>query len=289
MQFFLQLLFNGLSVAGVYALLAAGVTLIFGLTGIVNFAHGQFFMLAAYVTWYVSERGSSFIGAAAVAVLLLTAVGFGLERGVFRFTMRRPITGFIVSLGLIPFIGAIVIQLWGTIERDVPPPISSVWAADQVLVPAQRVVVISTTLVVCVALFAVLRYTQLGRSLRAAANNRAMASALGINVTRLVTIAFIIGSAIAGVGGALVASLYPITPELGTTFVFKAFAIALIGGLGNVVGAMLAALLVAASEAMVAGYLSSDWSDVFVLVAMLVILLVRPNGLFRGTEGSSVV
>jgi branched-chain amino acid transport system permease protein len=285
----IQLVFDGLSSASIYVLLAVGVTLIFGLTGIVNFAQGQLLMLGAYVTWAVDQTGLSFYLCLLAGVAAMGLFGAALELGLFRRTIRNPITGFIVSLGLISALDALGVGIWGTDPQSVFPPLESSLNVGGAVLPSQQVFVLVVTAVVVAALFAVLRYTHWGRALRAASESREMVSVLGIPVGRLVLAAFVVGSALAGLAGGFVVSLVPVTPYLGENYIFLAFAVALIGGLGNVTGAVVAGVLVGLAQALVTRYLSLTWVDGYVLALMIVVLLIRPTGLMRGTEGSRVI
>ena len=284
-----QLGFNAMSVAALYALVAVGVTLIFGLTGIVNFAHGQLLMLGAFVTYALTSRQVGFYWAIGAAFVSMAAVGLALERGLFRFTLREPITGFIVSLGLIPVFEVIAIRIWGTDAKSVFPPLTGSWETGGVFLPIQRVFIIGLTAAVMGGLFAFLKYTHTGRSLRAAAEDREMAAILGVNVRTLIGATFALGSALAGLAGALVVSALPVTPYTGGDFVFFGFAVALIGGLGSPLGAVLAAVALALAQTFFARYISPAGSDGYVYIVMIFLLLLRPQGLVRGTEGSRVI
>jgi branched-chain amino acid transport system permease protein len=284
----IQVVFDGLSVASFYALVAIGVTLIFGLTGIVNFAQGQLLMLGAFVTWGVAEAGVNFFVALLAGAVAMGALGAALELGLFRQTLRRPITGFIVSLGLIPIFEVVAVKIWGTDTHSLFPPLTETWTVGGAFFPSQRVFVILVTAAVIAALFAVLRFTHTGRSLRATSEDREMARLLGVRVPGLVLLTFVVGSAIAGLAGGLVVSTLPITPYTGANYVFLGFAVALLGGLGSVNGAVLAALILGIGESFVARYLSSSAADAYILTLMIAILLARPQGLLRGTGGSSV-
>lgn len=288
MSVFLQLLLNGLSAGAVYALLALGVTLVYGLTGIVNFAHGELLTVGGYLTWIAYSGGLPFYASLAVAVVGVGLLGLLLERGVFRWTLRRPITGFIVSLGLIPVFSAAVISVWGGGARTVFPPIRDAVEVAGARLAGQKILISAIAAALVLVIYLFLTRTQTGRAIRAASEDREITLVLGHNVSRLITLMFVAGCAVAGLGGGLFVSLFPLTPDTGSSFIFKAFAITLIGGLGNVVGTVCAAAGLAVVEALVAGYASSDWSDVIVLIAMMAILLVRPAGLFRGTAGASL-
>lgn len=284
----IQVILNGLNAASLYALVAVGVTLVFGLTGIVNFAQGQLLMLGGLVTWAVNHRGMNFFIALAAGVGVMAAGGIVLERGLFRFTLQRPITGFIVSLGLIPALEVVALKTWGTDAKGVVPPLTGVWNIGGVYVLQQPLLTILIAALVIIFFFAVLKTTHMGRSLRAAAQDRDMTALVGVNTRRLILITFMLGSAVAGLAGGLLVALYPVDPYIGGIFIFKAFAVALIGGLGSVNGAVLAALVVGLAESFLARYVASVWTDAYVLVLMIMILMVRPSGIFSGTEGSSV-
>jgi branched-chain amino acid transport system permease protein len=281
---FLQLLFDGLSGGAVYALIAVGVTVIFGLTGIVNFAHGQFVMIGAYLSWQATALGVHLFLAIGIAFVVMTLVGFALERGVFSFTLQKPITGFIVSLGLVPMTTAIVIMIWGSDARVIEPLSREVWSIAGLRFPSQRVLTILVAVTLLAGLFILLSRSQTGRSLRAAAQDRRMASALGVNVPLLSSVTFAAATGLAGVAGGLAGALYTISPEFGAGFVFKAFIIVLLGGLGNIAGTAIAAFGIGLTESLLARYGLYAWSDAVVIVIVLAVLLWRPTGLFRGSE-----
>jgi branched-chain amino acid transport system permease protein len=285
---FIQVVFNGLSAGAIYALVAVGVTLVFGLTGVVNFAQGQLLMLGAYATYAVSAAGAGFALALLAGVVSMGALGLALERGLFQFTLKQPITGFIVSLGLIPLLQEVGLELWGGDPKSVVPPITAVWEVGDVFIVGQRALIVAVTGLVLAGLYWGLRSTHVGRSLRACAQDREMTQLMGVNTSRLITLTFIIGSAGAGLAGALLVTVNPITPDVGGLYIFKGFAVALIGGLGSVSGALAAALAVGLAESALAFYVSSGWVDAYVLLIMLAILLVRPTGIVRGTEGAAV-
>jgi branched-chain amino acid transport system permease protein len=283
-----QVTLDGLTNVSLYALVAVGVTLVFGLTGIVNFAQGQLVMLGAFVTWGALDIGVPFYLALVGGLATIGIAGAVLYVGLFQHTLRRPISGFIVSLGLLPIIDVIVVKSWGTEPHNAFPPLRDVWQVGGVTIVEQRLFVVGVTIAVLAALFAFIRLTHTGRALRACAEDREMTMLFGVDVRRLYLIAFIIGCAVAGLAGALILSLFPITPSIGNDYVFKGFAVALIGGLGSVSGAVIAATILGLSEAFLTRHVSGSWTEAYVLILMIVILLVRPLGIVRGSTGSSV-
>ena len=294
MDIFFQQALNGLSIAAVIALVAVGITLIFGLTGIVNFAHGEMLMIGGYTVWFVQQETGLgpgfhwyFLGLLA-AIVIVGGLGFVLERGLFRFTLQNPINGFIVSIGLIIILQHFVADIWTGDQQAVPRPLATVWEVGGVRIASTRIFVIGMTTALVVAVFFAIGRSRWGQALRASAADRETAALMGIPVRRYITLVFFGGSAIAGIGGALLIGLFPITPFIGGTFVIKGFAVAIIGGLGNVNGAVLAALLLGELEAMSAGYFAPEWTNAYAFGLMIIILLVRPQGLLRGTAGSRV-
>lgn len=285
MDILFQQILNGLSIASVITLIAVGVTLIFGLTGIINFAHGEFLMIGSIVTWLAVQAGLGFFIALVLAVIAVGAMGFVLERGLFRFTLTRPTNGFIVSLGLIVVLQHIVIFFYDPNQKSIPRPLAGIWSVGGVRIASVRVMVIFVTIAVVALTFAMVTRSRYGRALRAAVDDRDTAALMGIPVRRYITGVFVLGSALAGLGGALLIALFPITPFTGGTMVMKGFAVALIGGLGNLTGAVVAGLILGIVEGFSAGYGFSEWTDAYSFALMILVLLFRPNGLFGGTSG----
>jgi branched-chain amino acid transport system permease protein len=282
---FIQQILNGLSIASVITLIAVGVTLIFGLTGIINFAHGEFLMIGGIVTWVAVSASLGFPLAAVLAILAVGLMGYVLERGIFRFTLERPTNGFIVSLGLIVVLQHVVrAVLESEPEKHSAPAHHDLGRRRRAhrflsrhghpdhhrrgsaMLPDNH-------------------GKPLRRALRASVEDRDMAALMGIPVLRYITGVFVLGSALAGLGGALLIALFPITPFTGGTMVMKGFAVALIGGLGNIYGAVAAGLILGIVEGFSAGYGFSQWTDAYSFVLMILVLLFRPHGLFGGTSG----
>lgn len=289
---FFQQLFNAVMRSGVYALVALGITVIFGLTGIVKFSIGQLLTLGAFLSFafWDNDRmnvlpGVPPIPAFFVAVILAAAaialLSLILERTVFRFTVEQPLNGFIVSLGLILVLQNLVIEIWGTEVRAIQPPFAGVWEVGGVRMPVQSWFVLWVTVGLIAVLFVGLRFTKYGRAMRACAEDREAAALMGIPVDWVIAGTFALGGALAATAGGLMASTGPIHPYIGTQFLLKGFAVALVGGLGNIEGAVVAALLVGMTETMGEAYLAAEWRDAYTFGLMILILLARPSGLFR--------
>jgi branched-chain amino acid transport system permease protein len=285
MEIFIQQLINSLSVASVTILIGIGITLIFGLAGIVNFAHGEFLMVGGMVTWLLVNAGMNFFLALFGAMILVGAIGFVVERGLFRFTLDRPMNGFIMSIGLSVILQHVVIRLFNEVQKTIPDPVGQVWVVGGVNIIAMRaIVVVITAIVVALTYFGISR-SRYGVALRASIADQDTAALMGIPVRKYVTGVFIYGSVLAGLGGALMIALFPITPFTGSVVIIRGFAVSLIGGLGNVGGAVVGGLLLGLVDGLSAGYGSPEWTDAYSLVLMIAVLIVRPQGLLGGTLG----
>jgi len=282
MEIFLQQVVNGLALASVYALLAVGITLIFGLTGVVNFAHGEFLVVGALIGYSATRLGVPFPFAVMLATLSMGLAGLLIERFLFRPIAAEPIRGFIVSLGLIVALQHIALKIWGGEQQAIDAPLPQILSLGEVRISAMRIVVTIVTGVVLLAFFIMLKRSRWGQALRAIAIDRETASTMGVPVHRYVAGMLAIGTALAGLGGALLLSLFPMSPFSGGTYTIKGFAVAIIGGLGSVSGALIAAVLIGLTEAIASGYFSPAWTNAYAFGAMILILLLRPSGL-RGT------
>ncbi|WP_432839758.1 branched-chain amino acid ABC transporter permease [Dactylosporangium sp. CA-092794] len=285
MSIFLQQVFNTLSSASVYALLAVGVTLVFGLTRIVNFAHGDLLTVGSYVLFLVAPGGAVwFLAGFTAAIVAVAVLAVVLERLLFRHTLVAPIRGFLVSLGLIQIIESGLSYAFTASPRTVHPAIDRVWTVGGVDMPADRVLVIVGTVAVFLALTYYLERTKAGLMIRAVAIDAETAGLMGAPVTRAIAGVFALGGMLAGAGGAFGALLAPVTPFLGYSLILKGFAVALIGGLGNVRGAVLGAIVLAALETIVITIGLSTWVSFLGFAMMIVLLVVRPRGLLRGVD-----
>ena len=280
-QFFQQL-FNALRISGVYALVALGITVIFGLTGIVKFSIGELLTLGAFLTFSLWDHDRmSFFLAVPLAALAVGALSLLLERVAFRFTLEQPINGFIVSLGLILVLQNIVVEVWGTTPRAIPPVVTRIWDVGGVRMPMHDWFIIWVTVGLIAALFLFMRLTKYGRAIRACAEDREAAALMGIPVALVIASTFALGGALAATAGGLVGSINVINVYIGAQLLLKGFAVALVGGLGNIEGAVAAALLVGVTETFGAGYLYTEWRDGYTFALMILVLLLRPSGLFR--------
>jgi branched-chain amino acid transport system permease protein len=285
MQILIQQLINSLSVASVTILIGIGITLIFGLAGIVNFAHGEFLMVGGMATWFLVNAGVNFFVALFGAMIVVGALGFVAERGLFRFTLDRPMNGFIMSIGLSVILQHVVIRMFNEVQKTIPDPVGQVWVIGGVDIIAMRAIVVAITAVVVAVTYFGISRSRYGIALRASIADQDTAALMGIPVRKYVTGVFIYGSLLAGLGGALMIALFPITPFTGSVVIIRGFAVSLIGGLGNVGGAVVGGLLLGLVDGLSAGYGLPEWTDAYSLVLMIAVLIIRPQGLLGGTLG----
>jgi branched-chain amino acid transport system permease protein len=280
---FLQQCFNALRISGIYALVALGITVIFGLTGIVKFSIGQLITLGAFLAFALWDNNRlPYLLAVPVAAVCIATLSLLLERAVFRHTLQTPINGFIVSLGLILVLQNVMVEFWGTTARFIPPHFTHTWDAGGVRMPVNDWLTIWITAGLIASLLLVLRSTSYGRAMRACAEDRDAAALMGIPVGLVIALTFALGGGLAGVAGGLLGSINTINVYLGQSYLLKGFAVALVGGLGNIEGAVMAAILVGLTETMAVGYLRHpEWRDGYTFGLMILILLIRPTGLFR--------
>lgn len=277
---------NGLAVGMLFLLVASGLSLIFGLMGVVNFAHGSLFMIGAYVGLVVFQQSGVFLLALIVAPFVVAAIGVLME-----YLTLRPLYGsdplyqILLTFGIALILDELVVLVWGPNALSFPTPS---WAQGVLDVagasfPAYRVFVIALGAVVAVGVYLFLQRTRYGLVVRAGTDNRAMVEASGINVKRAFTIMFAVGAAMAAVGGVAAGPMMAAYPAMGTEMVIEAFVVVVIGGLGSFRGSIVGALLAGLVQAFGNFYVPSV-SSIIIFALMVVVLLVRPAGLF-GTEG----
>jgi branched-chain amino acid transport system permease protein len=282
---------TGLALAAMYFLLASGLSLIFGLMDVLNFAHGAFFTWGAYAAWWVITmqtpvgRNAS-TGIFLLSILIAIAAGAGIaaltEVVLLRPLYKRPIYQVLVTLGAGLAFSELTAVIWKHDAKVFPQPR---WMATTLTifgarVPANRLVLIVVAAIVLVLMLLFLRYTRYGLIVRAGAENREMVQALGIDVGRAFTLVFALGGALAGLGGVFGGAYFrSIDPGFGTTNLIFAFVVVVIGGLGSISGSALAAAIIGLSQ-QYANYYAAAWLGDFVVAILLaVVLLVRPRGL----------
>ena len=280
-------LVSGLAIGGVYALVALGFALIFGVLRAAQFAHGEVYMVVAFLVlavlpWFPALGALQFLLVIVAAAVFGAIAGMLIERGVFRPLADAPhIAPIISTIGLMILLQNLVAYLKGSeLHR-----FALAWPQGNVpvgpaSVPVLKLVIFGTALVIPALLQVALARTQLGRAIRATAIDAETARLMGVNTARTSLVAFAIGSALAGIAGVLVGALYGVVySTMGVTALVKGYAATIIGGVGNLVGAVAGGLLLGLFEVFVASYVSPRWTDAIVYTLLIVLLALRPQGL----------
>ena len=289
METFVLLAVTGLGLGAMYFLIASGLSLIYGLMGVLNFAHGAFLTVGAYGTWWFSERLGGRIDAAVPRFLLAALLGILagavvaalVELALIRPLYRRHIEQVLVTVGLSLALVALVQGIWGPTEKQFAAPawLNGVTTVGGARIPNYSFVEIAAAAVVLAALLAFLRYTRYGLIIRAGVENRAMVTALGIDVKKAFTLVFALGGVAAAIAGILSGVHFgAVDPSQGTALLIFAFIVVVIGGLGSLVGSAIAAVAVGLLQQWV-NYYEAGVGDLSVVLLLAIVLLVRPSGL----------
>jgi branched-chain amino acid transport system permease protein len=297
MKQLLQQIVNGISLGSIYALIALGYTMIYGVLRFINFAHGDVFMVGAFSGYYAAMWVAKFIpiggiGAAVlvflIAMVLCATLGALIEFLAYRPLRNRPkLTVLITAIGVSLFLEYTGQLVFGPNPRGFPAIIPSkpILHSNAVTIDSIQVVVVGVTLLLMLLLRVIVMRTRIGTAMRAVSYNQSAASLMGINISRVITFTFIVGSSLAAAGGVLYASMYPsIEPLMGIIPGLKAFVAVVLGGIGNIPGAALGGLIIGIVETVVAGTEFSTYRDAIAFAILIGILVFRPSGLLGQRE-----
>lgn len=281
----LQTALNALYAASFLTLVAVGLVLIFGVMGIINFAHGELYMLGAYVTtvFYV-KSDLPFLFAVGMGFILIGALGVVMERGLFRPLRTNPLGGLVASIGFLMILQAAVSITFGVRMMHVPPPTKVILEIGGAVLPLQRLIVVIVAAFLLSGLWWFLHRTRHGWALRACAQDAEAAALQGISINQSARLAMAAGAGLAGVAGALTAPLVPPNPLMGHSVIVAAFIIVIVGGIGSLTGAVVAAVCYAFIHTFVTTFYDGVTADITGLVLMLAVLIIRPVGLFGTRE-----
>jgi branched-chain amino acid transport system permease protein len=278
----LQTTVNAVYAASFMALVAVGLVLIFGVMGVINFAHGEFYMLGAYVVAFAyAGQKLPFFLAVMLGLAFVGLLGIVAERALFRPLRENPLGGLIVSIGLLLVLQAAVAAGFGVRAENIPAPFRAIVPlTDNVGIPLQRLVTIIASIVLLSALWLFLKRSRLGVALRACAQDAEAAALQGISIDQTARIAMCTGAALAGIAGALTAPLVRTYPYMGHSVIVTAFIVIIVGGMGSLEGAVIASILYAFVHTFVTTFADGVVADIVGLLLMLLVLVVRPHGLF---------
>jgi branched-chain amino acid transport system permease protein len=281
---FLQQTFNGLSIGSVYVLVGVGLTLVFGISRIMNYAQGQFLILGTFIGYALVSAGVPWWLALLVSPVSVGLLGTVLYVSMFRRLATDHLATFILAVGLGIVIQQLIVEVWGPEQRQIDSPLTGSVDLGGVVLTDARLLILGVCVPLVVALVLTLARTDLGSRMRATAENREVASLMGVDATWTTAIAFLIGSALAGLAGVLLGILFPFNAYAGNAFLIKGLAVALAGGIGNVIGAVVVGLTLGLVENYGSAYaIGPEWQDGYAFVLLIAILAWRPTGLFRGT------
>ncbi len=286
MEVFLQQVLNGLTLGGIYSLVALGLTLVYGILHVPNFAHGAFYMVGAFVSFHLmSAWGWNYwlaMAGSAACVALLAVLS---ERLVFHpLRNASGLHPMIAAIGVLLFLEAAAQAIWGADFQRMQTPYTSIIDLGGITAPAQRLLIIGGAFTLMVVLHLFLKKTVMGSTIIAMAQNRDGASLVGIDANRVAMLTFAISGVLAAVGATLYAPINLVYPAMGHLVITKAFVIIILGGMGSVPGAIVGGLIIGFAESFGAYYISTDYKDIIAFVLLVVILSVRPQGLF--TKGA---
>ena len=278
--FFVQVFVNGLMLGLTYVLIASGFSLIYGIMRLLNFAHGEFYMLGAFATYLLCERlGVNYFAAMVLSMIIIAVLGILVYRFFFRPFRDQHDPSLVIALGIAMLIGGLALLVFGEKDKSISPVFSGVIKVLGATLSMERVVVIIMAVILMAALTLYIKFSKSGQAMRAVAQDREAAALQGIGVDSTFTLCMAISSALAGAAGALLAPLFFVNPFLGMHAVLKALVVVVIGGLGSIPGAIAGGLLLGFVESFGNTFLG-DITEILGFVMVMLVLLFRPQGLF---------
>jgi branched-chain amino acid transport system permease protein len=275
-----QAVTNGLALGASYILMALGFTMIFGVLRIVNFAHGEFYMLSAFLVFVgMTQLELNYFVAAAAAIVVVAMLGIVAEEVLFRRFRDKEMEGMIAALGLSILMQNLSLIAWGPYDLSIPSIFSGVLRIGTFFYPTERIMVVLLSVVLMAAFYVFLKHTRAGLAIRAIAQDTEIAKAQGMRVQRLYPSAFAVGAALAGAAGAIIGPIFALNPWIGMMPMMKAFIVVILGGIGSLPGAFLGGLILGLAESFVSTYGGKAMADMLGFVLVIGILLFRPSGL----------
>ncbi|MEE4137008.1 MAG: branched-chain amino acid ABC transporter permease LivH [Desulforhopalus sp.] len=300
MDYFIELLFSGLTRGSIYALIALGYTMVYGIIGLINFAHGEIYMIGAFTAFIVATVLSIYgfpllaivIIAGLAAVVWSSSYGYTIEKVAYKPLRHAPrLSPLISAIGMSIFLQNYVLLAQTSDFLPFPALIPDFAFMEPVahIVGSTDVAILVTTFVVMIILTVIIKFSKIGKAMRATSQDRTMATLVGINVNQVISATFIVGSSLAAIGGLLIAShIGQINFYIGFLAGIKAFTAAVLGGIGSIPGAVLGSLILGLTESFATGYVTSDYEDVFAFTLLVLILIFKPSGLLGKAANQKV-
>jgi branched-chain amino acid transport system permease protein len=300
MDYFIELLFSGLTRGSIYALIALGYTMVYGIIGLINFAHGEIYMIGAFTSFIVATI-LTILGFPALAIVVLAGLaaviwsasyGYTIEKIAYKPLRQAPrLSPLISAIGMSIFLQNYVLLAQTSDFLPFPNLIKDFAFMEPIahIVGTTDLIILVTTTVVMILLTCLIKYTKIGKAMRATSQDKTMAMLVGVNVNRVISVTFIIGSGLAAIAGLLIAShIGQINFYIGFIAGIKAFTAAVLGGIGSIPGAVLGSIVLGLTESFATGYVSSDYEDVFAFSLLVLILIFKPSGLLGKVDTQKV-
>jgi len=278
----LQHIINGLIIGGAYALIGIGLTLVLGIMNVVNFAHGELYMLGAYFLYTLTELvGVNYFAAILISTMGVAVVGLLIERSILKpLRGRTPDSSLLATIGLLIVLQNAARFIWSPVPQVIHHPFSSrALSIGPIMITEVRVFIALVAVALIVGTHFLVQKTTFGKAMRATFQDRGMAGILGIRVDRIYAFTFAFGSALAAIAGGLLGTIFVAAPTMGGFAVVKAFAVVILGGMGSFPGAILGGLILGVSENLGAAYISSGYKDAIAFALIILILIFKPYGL----------
>lgn len=276
---------HGLVWGIIIALIALGLTIIFGVMDVVNFAHGEFYMLGAFLGYSLLFIVKDFWLSLLLAGVVVALIGLLIEIVMFRpLYGRKPIFHLLLTFGLGMIMREIARLIWGGETKRVEAPVAGAIDFLGITYPVYRLVILGIGVFILIAIWFIFNRTEVGATIRAASQDRQMSWALGINVAQVYTLTFVIGVTLSAVAGVLMAPIYFVYPTMGIDAILRAFFVVIVGGMGSLVGAVVASLLIGQVESLASLWISPTRAETLVFIVLIITILVKPKGLF-GSAG----
>jgi branched-chain amino acid transport system permease protein len=283
-----QMLLNGIVLGTIYALIALGLTLIFSIMRVVNFAHGQMYMLGGFVVYYATVvYGLNYFVALIAAIFVVAAIGALFERFLFRRVLRiakREENSMLLAMGTALLLENLALVAFGEKQRGVPPVVDGVLEIGDAFLPASRLLVVALATLMIAGLLVFVQYTRPGRALRAIAQDREVTALQGVNIDRMAILGFALGAGLAGAAGGLLVTVFAVNAGMGTAVSVKAFLMIMIGGAGVTAGAILGAFALGFAEAIGYEVFPGSITYLLIFIALIVFLAIRPQGIMGRTS-----
>ncbi len=278
---FMQMLTNGIATGLLYVLTALGLTLVFGIMGIINFVHGEFFMLGAYIMFYAFDRfGLNFFVSLVIVVLIMAPVGILVEKVFYRPLRGQPMSVLIVAIGLSLFLVSAGYLGFGILDQAFTSPFQGLMHFGGFVISLERLITLAISILLVIGLYLFIRLTRMGRAMRAVEQDSDAAALVGVSIDRTFALCMLVGTALAAMAGALMGGLSPINPSMGHGALFKAFIIIVLGGLGSIPGAIAGGLILGLMESFLTTLIAPEVASMTAFGLVIVLLIAKPEGLF---------